>query len=707
MTRSDDPAQLRHRAGERALDLLTSLRLPPGTALAATGSLARGEMAPRSDLDLILLHPAGSSPTPTQVEAVWYPVWNTKFRLDHSVCTPADCVTSLAHSPTAALALLDLAPIAGDGDLVERTRQEIRARWRRQLPASFGMIVDAAISRWRRSGSVVTMTHPDLKNGRGGLRDLELLRALALGNLCDAPPLVEEQRLLLDVRTLLHVEARRARDILDPEFAADIAGRLGLRDRYQLATALADAARTIDDALVAGLGTARGVLARRFSGARQPVPRRPLDLDVVDAGGVITLSREPDLTDPALLLRVGAAAARTGLPVAEHTWNRLRQLPDLPRVLPATAADDFFSLLASAEHSADVIRELDRRGLWARLVPEWGHIRGRMPRERTHIHTIDQHSLVTVGLCATATVKVPRPDLLLLAALFHDIGKGHGRPHEQVGAEFVSRMAARLGLNQPDRSRVQTLVAEHTILPRLLSRADPRSDSSRDRLLDAAHHDLLTINLLEVLTEADAKATGPGVWNRSLEAGLRQVVGRARRELHSFSPTRPMVYAPDRIGLRVNEGEETVTVWWRGEYQREIVRVLAVFAAKAWNILGARLTRAGDGTIHAEFDTRSTTEKPERSADAPGFVQAYNSGVHSTLPPVTPASTATYWEGSLLEVRTVDRIAALGTVLTVLPELSWLSMRTPGATMIVQAAFLEEVDRGKVGRDVTRVLATG
>ena len=707
MTRSDEPAQLRHRTGERAHDLLASLPLPPGTALAATGSLARREMAPHSDLDLILLHPADTPPTSAQVGAVWYPVWNTKFRLDHSVRTPADCTTALTESPTAALALLDLTHIAGDESLVAHTREEARTRWRRQLPTSFGMIVDAAIARWRRSGSVVTMTHPDLKNGRGGLRDLELLRALALGNLCDAPPLAEERHLLLDVRTLLHVEARRARDILDPEFAADISGRLGFRDRYQLATALADAARTIDDALVAGLATARGVLARRFSGPRQSVPRRPLDLDVVDAGGVITLSREPDLSDPALLLRVGAAAARTGLPVAEHTWSRLQELPDLPRVLPAAAADDFFALLASAEHSADVIGELDRRGLWARLVPEWDHIRGRMPRERTHIHTIDQHSLVTVGLCATATVKVPRPDLLLLAALFHDIGKGYGRPHEQVGAEFVSRMAARLGLNLPDRSRVQTLVAEHTTLPRMLSRADPRSDASRDLLLDAAHHDLLTVNLLEVLTEADAKATGPGVWNRSLESGLRQVVGRARRELDSFSPARPIVYAPDPIGLRVNDRQETVTVWWRGDYQREIVRVLAVFAAKAWNILGTRLTRAQDGTIHAEFDTRSTTEKPEQSADGPGFVQAYNSGVHSTLPPVEPASTATYWQGNLLEVRTVDRVAALGTVLTVLPELSWLSMRTPGATMIVQAAFREEVDRGKVSRDVTRVLATG
>ncbi|AGF72804.1 PII uridylyl-transferase [Corynebacterium halotolerans YIM 70093 = DSM 44683] len=686
--------------------MLAALDLPPGTALAATGSLARGEMTPYSDLDLILLHPAGQVPDPEQVEAVWYPIWDANLRLDHAVRTPEDCVAMLSGDPTAALALLDLDHVAGDRGLVERARPLILRHWRRELQARFPQVVDSAIARWRRSGSVVTMTHPDLKHGRGGLRDIELLRALALGNLCDAPPLNAEHRLLLDARTLLHVEARRRRDVLDPEFAADVSLRLGFDDRYELATALAEAARTVDDALGDGLATARGVLSRRATRTR-PSPRRPLDLDVVDAGGMITLSRQPDLSDPALLLRVAAAAARTGLPVTDRTWCRLAGLPELPEVWTAAAADDFFTLLSSPAHTPDVVNALDRHGLWTRLVPEWDHIRGRMPRERTHIHTIDQHSLATVARCAAATTAVARPDLLLLAALYHDIGKGHGRPHEQVGAEFVARMAARLGLDLPDRSRVQTLVAEHTTIARLTATTDPRTEAGRDALLDAVHYDLLTVNLLEVLTEADAKSTGPGVWNHRLEAGLRTLAAAARRALTALAPVRPIVHAPDEIGLRANESGETVTVWWRGDYQRGMVRVLAIFAAKAWNIMGARVARAADGTVHAEFDTRSTIETLTASADAVSFIQTYKSGVHSMLPAVTPGPTATYWDGNVLEVRTVDRIAALGALMGVLPEISWLTVRTPGATMIVQAALTGDIDRGRVGRDVTRVLATG
>ncbi|HHU67302.1 HD domain-containing protein, partial [Corynebacterium sp.] len=501
------------------MKLLSDLPVPPGCALVATGSLARREMAPHSDLDLLLLHPEGVEP---DVEKLWYPLWDSGWRIDHAVRTPAECAGMMNADSTAALAMLEMRHLAGDAELTARTRELVLREWRVEIHRNFDALVDAAIARWRLSGSVVTMTHPDLKNGRGGLRDLDLLRALALAQLCDVPALAAERQLLLDVRALLHTHARRRRDVLDPEFATDIAADLGMADRHELSGEVAAAARRIDAAVTAALAASRAAL-----GSRVRRVRRPLDVDVVAAGSEITLSRRPNFHDPALVLRVAAASARTGLPVTTHTWQRLRELPDMPAVYPATAAEDFFGLLAHPE----VVNELDRHGLWTRLVPEWGHIRGRMPRERTHIHTIDQHSLETVANCAAVGVSVARPDLLYLGALFHDIGKGYGRPHEQVGAEFVARMAARLGLNLPDRSRVQTLVAEHTTIARLATRHDPTADDTRDLLLDAVHYDRDTLDLLEVLTEADARATGPGVWNTRLESGLRTLVDRARRAL--------------------------------------------------------------------------------------------------------------------------------------------------------------------------------
>ncbi|GAB2512490.1 Bifunctional uridylyltransferase/uridylyl-removing enzyme [Corynebacterium atrinae] len=698
-----DPAAVREQVAARAFRLLQTLPLPDGCALVATGSLARREMTEHSDLDLIFLHPAEQPPTQEQVEQVWTPIWDAKFRLDYSVRTPEECAAMIAADSTAALALLEMRHLRGDAGLTERAHALVRSRWRTEISRNFDALVSTAAARWRRAGSVVAMTHPDLKHGRGGLRDIDLLNALATANLCDAAPLSRERTLLLDVRTLLHRATRRLRDVLDPEFAEDISAQLGMADRYELSTTLAEAARRVDDALNAGLATARGVLA----GRSRAVSRRPLDLDVVDAGGQITLSRNPDYSDPALILRVAAAAARTGLPIAEHTWLQLDKVPALPPRWTAAAADDFFALLASPEHSARVIENLDRHGRWEPMVPEWSHVRGRMPRERTHIHTIDAHSLVTVALCAAVTVQVARPDLLLLAALFHDIGKGYGRPHAQVGAEFVARMAVRLGLNLPDRSRVQTLVAEHTTMARLVATTDPTSDASRDLLLDALHYDLISVNLLEVLTEADARATGPGVWNRRLESGVRVLARRARQALTELTPARPHLHAPTDLGLRVNDEAETLTVWWRGSEQRVFERVLAVAAAKAWTIIGARLATDSEGLVHVELDVRPAVATLAEAADADGLVQAYKSGVYSTLPQAEPGPTATYWNGAVLEVRTVFRPRVLGTLLSVLPELSWLEARTPGATFIVQAAFAAPPDRVQVDKDVTRALARG
>ncbi|MDO5511492.1 [protein-PII] uridylyltransferase [Corynebacterium sp.] len=666
------------------MTLLSNLPVPPGCALVATGSLARKEMAPHSDLDLVLLHPEGQIP---DVEKLWYPLWNSGYRVDHAVRTPAECAGMMSADSTAALALLEMRYLSGDAALAARTRELVLREWRVEIHRNFNALVDTAIARWRRFGSVVTMTHPDLKNGRGGLRDLDLIRALALAQLCDVPPLAAERRLLLDVRAHLHTHARRRRDVLDPEFATDIAAEMGLADRHELSAQVAAAARRIDAAVTAALATARGALGSRARGER-----RPLDVDVVDAGGEITLSRRPDLGDPALLLRVAAASARTGLPVTDHTWARLIELPDLPEVLPAAAAEDFFELLTHPE----MINDLDTRGLWTRLVPEWEHIRGRMPRERTHIHTIDQHSIVTVAHCAAAGVSVARPDLLMLGALFHDIGKGYGRPHEQVGAEFVARLAARLGLNLPDRSRVQTLVAEHTTIARLAARFDPGADETLDMLLDAVHYDRDTLDLLEVLTEADAKATGPGVWNARLESGLRTLVRRARRALVQSEPLRPYVHAPEDLSLR--EEEDLVIVSARDTDPQQI---LALLAAKAWKLVGARISGP-----HAEYDARPTVETLEE-LDTAAVIQSHKSGIHTAVPAPVPAPTWVSWRGQTLEVRTAARVGALAALLRVVPEVEWLTMSTPGATMIVQTAFTGPVDRRKVDRDVTRVLGNG
>lgn len=678
------PRDIREQALRRAREVLAQVRVPEGAALVATGSFARGEMTPYSDLDLVLLH---EGDPPPEAEQCWYAIWDAKFRLDYSIRTPEDCIAVMHSDMTAGLALLDMVFVAGEEALFTRTRAQLLQAWRAGLRRNFSAVIDAAIARWRRSGSVVTMTRPDVKHGRGALRDIELVRALALGNLCDAPDLRQERTLLLDTRTLLHLEARRARDVVDPEFAMDIALRLGFSDRYELARALADAAHNVDTSVTAALRTARAVVS---SGRRHS--RKPLDLDVVDVGGEVRLSRSPNLDDAGLVLRVAAASARTGLPISESVWRVLHEVPALPTPWPKAAVNDFFAVLVS---DAFVAAELDAHGLWSPLVPEWERIRGLLPRERTHVHTIDRHSLATVAGCAV--VRVPRPDLLLLAALYHDIGKGFGRPHSRYGAELVARQAQRMGLDVRDRGCVQTLVQEHTTLLRLATTRDPAAEDTVDALLDALRYDLLTVELLEVLTEADARATGPNVW-MSRTAAVAELGRRARQRLTRLEPRKPMVAASGDIAVLAGP-----RVRWQGSYIRESIRVLAVFAARGWKIEAARLvddSRSG-GTCRAEFDVRVGFEGIE------GFEQMYKSGVYCAVSPPAPAATATYWFGNTLEVRTVDRPGVLSALLAVLPDLTWATLDTPGATCIARFHLHAGFDRAAVERDVDKVLEQG
>lgn len=708
-----DPTQLRTEANEKALSLLGSLVLPPGTALAATGSLARGEMTPKSDLDLVLIHTPGD--TPSDVDEVWYPIWDAKMRLDYSVRTPDECAGMISADSTAALALLDLTHIAGNEELTAEARRKVLDTWRREVKKNFNDVVDTAIARWRRSGSVVTMTRPDLKHGRGGLRDLDLINALALANLCNRAQLDEERRLLLDARTLLHVHAGRARDVLDPEFAVDVALDLGFEDRYELSRALAQASKKIDDALTESLNLARNMLPRR-TGIRRTV-RRPIDADVVDVDGEITLSRRPDLTDPGLVLRVAAAAARTGLPVTEATWQRLQTVPPLPERFTPVVASDFFTVLSSPENTSRVVEKLDEYGLWTGLVPEWEHIRGLMPREPIHVHTIDRHSLVVVGNCAAQGVSVPRPDLLYLAALYHDIGKGYDRPHEEVGAEFVRAAADRLGLSPQDARVVETLVAQHTRIPQIATTMDPTSDEALHAVLEALGYDYLAVDLMEALVEADSTGTGPGVFSPALRAGLRTLSTRARERLSRIVPAPPTVETRGALTLDVDqsramtsEAETTATLGWRGDYLRESVRVFALVAAKGWNIDSAELvvheaaSKASESTANVELSMR-VYNTLGTGYDENELVQTYKSGVFSALPEIAGALTATFWDGDVLEVRTTDRRGALGTLIGALPPLRWLRMSNPGATMIVQCALEPGFDRAVVEREVTKALA--
>src|SRR6476469_4519534 len=496
-----------------------------GFAIVATGGLGRRELLPYSDLDLMLLHDNVPKKVVSEVaEKLWYPLWDANIRLDHSVRTVAEALQVAGEDISAGLAMLEVRHIAGDADLSSLLIGGARRQWRTGIASRFDELVEHTQQRWQRSGQIAHRAEPDLKTGRGGLRDVQLLNALAIAQLADVYPsrslasptetLGEAHLALLNVRTELHRVSGRGRELVLAQHADEIGAALRIGDRFDLARMLSDAARTISFYVDAGVRTAGNALPRRgFAAFRRPV-RRPLDEGVIEFGGEVILARDarPE-RDPGLILRVAAASATTGLPMAASTLARLGQsAPELRTPWPRQALKDLLVMLAAGPTAVATIEALDRTGLWGRLFPEWGAVRDLPPRDVVHIWTVDRHLVETVSRASAFTTRVSRPDLLVLGALCHDIGKGRGGDHSVIGAELATQIGTRLGLWPSDVEVLSKIVRHHLLLPHTATRRDLQDPKTIAAVIDALDGDPVLLELLHVLAEADSLATGPGVW---------------------------------------------------------------------------------------------------------------------------------------------------------------------------------------------------
>ncbi len=518
------------------------IRPDSGFAIVAVGGLGRREMMPYSDLDLILLHDDVDPALVAKVaDQLWYPLWDAHIKLDHSVRTVPQALQVAASDLTATLGMLEARHIVGDVELSHLLIGGVRRQWRTGIRSRFDELVEQAQARWARSGQIAHRAEPDIKNGRGGLRDVQLLNALSIAQLTDGMPglgpdtpgggLALAHRRLLDVRTELHRVAGRSRDQLRAQDADEIGAALRIGDRFDLARMLSDCARTIGYSVDVGLRTAGNSLPRKGLSKLRRVPlRRPIDEGVVEQSGELVLARDArPKRDPGLVVRVAAASASTGLPISASTLGRLSDsAPELREPWPKGALGDLLVLLGSGHRAIPTIEALDRTGLWGRLLPEWGAVRDLPPRDAVHTWTVDRHLVETVAQAGALTTRVSRPDLLVLGALLHDIGKGRGGDHSVVGAELAGQIGARLGLWPSDIALLTGMVRHHLLLAQTATRRDLDDPATVQMVVDKLGGDHVLLELLSALAEADSLATGPGVWGDWKSSLIGELVRRCR-----------------------------------------------------------------------------------------------------------------------------------------------------------------------------------
>lgn len=510
-----------------------------GAALVAVGGYGRGELAPFSDLDLVLVHEEDAA-VGDLGERMWYPLWDAGHRLDHSVRSLSQMTAIAAGDPRVGAGLLDVRHLAGDPHLTLRLRTMMLGEWRRHAREQLPELRRLSRARHEVAGELAHAAVPDLKEAEGGLRDATVLKALVATWLVDVSHReLERSRLaLLDVRDVLQSLAGRATDRVAPEQWDDLAAGLGLVDGPAAQRHVRELGRRLTHLSRLTWRRVGVLLAQPATRDRRP-DLTPLGGGVALAGGEVVLEARsrPD-RDPLLLLRCAAEAAERDVVLAPATAARLaREGAPLPEPWPVEARQLLVRLLAGAG-LVETWATLEETGGLERLLPEWERIRLLPHASAIHRFTVDRHLVETCVEAAALIRGVSRPDVLLVAALLHDIGKGGLTEHSVAGEPIARAIATRIGFAPEEVDLIGTLVRRHLLLAQVATTRDPDDPATIAEVRARTDSEEL-LALLAALTEADARATAPAAWS-SWRAGLvRTLVDRVRADLTGAAAGHP------------------------------------------------------------------------------------------------------------------------------------------------------------------------
>jgi [protein-PII] uridylyltransferase len=533
-----------------------------GVALVAVGGFGRGELHPRSDVDLLVLVDDRRPPELlASIERYFAALWDEGLAVGHAVRTVAECEEAARGDLTVMTNLVEQRLIAGAHDLhrdLQRVLDPARV-WPVQAFSS-GKRAEQQ-TRHARYNDTAYNLEPNLKEGPGGLRDLQTVCWIArrqlglstLESLRDGGLLSTEEHdalraargTLWRIRWALHLLARRGEERLVFEYQRELAQWFGLEDEHAQNLAV--------EQFMQGYYRAAAVVAKlnerllqRLDELRETpdgVMPEPLDDEFASVGAYLDL-RDPDLFErrPAAILR----AFRVLLDRPELRGLRSTLLRRLDAVLPGL--DEGFradpeanaAFLAIIRHPGAVDEALQRMshyGVLGRFIPAFGRVAGRMQYDLFHVYTVDQHTLfvirnirqyadpahaVALPLAHEVYGRLRRPELLLLAGLFHDIAKGRGGDHSELGEADAREFCARIGLGMPDADLVGWLVRQHLTMSVTAQKQDITDPRVVHRFAGTVA-DIERLDHLYLLTVADIRATSPKLWNSWKERLLAEL----------------------------------------------------------------------------------------------------------------------------------------------------------------------------------------
>jgi [protein-PII] uridylyltransferase len=583
-------------------------------ALAAVGGYGRGELSPGSDLDVLFLHSGKVSAEDLKafVNDVLYPLWDKKS-VDHSVRTRSETRDATSSDLRVATGLLDIRLIAGNPDLVAGVQLDALDFWRKNAKENLADLQKSLQVRHTRAGELAYLLEPDLKEARGGLRDIQALRAISLSAAIAVPleKISWAEATLNNVRESLHIASGRGKDRLLFQEQDKVAKLLDYPDADAMMSDVARAARSVDYLL----NYTWHSLEHKGKDGLGRILKRPRITTV--AKNVSASNREIVIDpftslddDPVCGLRAAATAAQLGLPLSLDTCTELSEnlkkgQGKLTSPWPREARELLISLIGAGEAMVGIFESLDQEEIIFEWIPEWLSVRSLPQRNALHRHTVDRHMVETAVHAAKLTRKVQRPDLLLFAALFHDIGKGAQEDHSVRGVRLIEPIAQRIGFDAKEIEILKNLVLHHLLLSSTATRRD-LDDPATIQSIVSVIPDVNTLELLHALSIADGEATGSAGWSDWKAALVNDLVQRVKRAMAGAEFAQQLEVSEEQMA-QAEKGELRVTLEEHSSgYAVEVISpdkpgllslVAGVFSISRLDVKSARTKTLGNSAV--------------------------------------------------------------------------------------------------------------
>lgn len=575
------------KAVERFPDLAQQI------SIVALGGYGRGEMFPFSDIDIMILYRRKERKSLGEItESLLYPLWDTGLEVGHGVRTVRE---SLAHAEEEyffLVALLDARLLWGDESLYQELMAKYLARFVDGHREDFVLrMKDYRQGRRERYGTHSYLLEPQIKEGRGGMRDIQAMLwtgrvAFGLRSLEDfesagllmakeAESFAKASQFLRSLRFELHLVSGRKNDQLYFEQQAELAELLGygkengvravehfMRDVYEALQEIT----ILTDLFFDHVDEVLGFFARDCK-----IQDREIEKGIeIKAGRIHLTAARPSLVGkPQILCRIFLAMARTGLSMHHRSRKAIPGSIDLlteKQLSSPRLAKTFFATLLEAKDILAVLTTMLETDVLSAVIPEYKRIKGLAQHDLYHIYTVDRHSLQTVAelhhLVAEwgpITAKVEDLRLVYLAALLHDIGKGSGEDHSRYGAGLAREIAARLSLDAAQAETVAFLVKYHLYIPENALRRD-LNDSVFIKRCAELIGDTDRLAMLYLLSVADSKATGPSAWSEWKATLMEEF----------YLKVSPYLEHGHQVGRDVQELEEQGVAWLREQIRARL-----------------------------------------------------------------------------------------------------------------------------------------